>query len=153
MRETILFIVVAGFVSMVAASAFAQYAVPSRGDLGRVVSAKEAHSKAQSGEIVLVDIRTPEEWTETGIPANAKAITMREGDPAFHAALAAAVGNDRSRPLALICRTGNRSTRILAELRQAGFTNLLNVAEGVAGGPHGEGWLKAGLPTRAGTRP
>lgn len=146
MRKRFLFVAVGAVATLMTAWAFAQYSNITSRDLGRVISAREAHRQAVAGEVVLVDIRTREEWRETGVPASAKPITMREGDKAFHAELAAALGNDRSRPLALICRTGNRTTILQAELRQAGFTNILNVAEGVAGGPHGAGWVKSGLP-------
>ena len=40
-----------------------------------------------------------------------------------------------------------------AELKKAGFTNVINVAEGMVGGPHGQGWIKTGLPIRPGTGP
>lgn len=110
----------------------------------------EAHAKAQAGEITLVDIRTLPEWRETGLPASAHAITMNQEAPALLAALDQVLGGDRKKPLAVICRTGNRSTKLVEDLRKAGYTTLINVNEGVAGGPNGPGWLKAGLPTRPG---
>lgn len=114
------------------------------------MSPGDAHAKAQAGSIALVDIRTPAEWRETGLPASAHAITMNQDAPALLAALDRVLGGDRSKPLALICRTGNRSSALTAELRKAGYTNLIDVSEGVAGGRNGPGWLKAGLPTRLG---
>ncbi len=115
-----------------------------------VLDPKTAHVKAETGEIVLVDIRTPEEWRETGVPASAHAITMNQQPTAFLNALATVAGTDKSKPIALICRTGNRSAHLAAELRKAGFTNIFDVAEGVAGGRNGSGWLRAGLPLRKG---
>ena len=58
----------------------------------------------------------------------------------------AATGGDKTKPLALICRTGNRTSFLQAELKKRGYTSIINVAEGVVGGPFGPGWLKAGLP-------
>ena len=128
---------------------------PTRTMAGPVMSVADAHRKSLAGEVVLVDVRTPEEWSETGIPASAKAISMADKD--FMNDLMATLGNDKSKPVAIICRTGNRTTKLQAELSKAGFTNVINVVEGVegvegvAGGPSGQGWLKAGLPTRPGS--
>ena len=115
-----------------------------------VLDPQTAHAKAEAGEIVLVDIRTPEEWRETGVPASAHAITMNQQPAAFLAALGSVAGTDKTKPIALICRTGNRSAHLAAELRKAGFKNISDVAEGVAGGRNGPGWLRGGLPVRKG---
>lgn len=114
----------------------------------RAMTATEAHAAALSGNVVLVDIRTAGEWKETGIPAAAHAIDMYEGPQAFTAKLLKITGGDPTRRIALICRTGNRSATLQAHLSKAGFTNVVDVAEGVAGGRSGRGWLKHGLPTR-----
>jgi rhodanese-related sulfurtransferase len=119
--------------------------------LGTVMSATEAHAKAVAGEVVLVDVRTPDEWRETGLPASGHAITMHQEARGLLAGLDKAMGGDRSKPLAIICRTGNRTTMLQAELKKAGYSNVINVAEGMAGGPNGTGWVKSGLPTRPGT--
>ena len=113
--------------------------------------ATEAHAKAVAGEVVLVDVRTPDEWRETGLPASGHAITMHQEARGLLAGLDKAMGGDRSKPLAIICRTGNRTTMLQAELKKVGYTNVINVAEGMAGGPNGTGWVKSGLPTRPGT--
>ena len=121
--------------------------------VGTVISAADAHAKALTGQLVLVDIRRPEEWAETGLPSTAHAVTMHQDRPAFLAALKAAMGGNTTRPLAIICHSGTRTSSIYDDLRQAGFPNLINVAEGMGGGAFGPGWLKAGLPVRATTAP
>ncbi len=115
------------------------------------LDARTAHAKAMAGEIVLVDIRTPEEWKQTGLPASAHAVTMDQPPATLVPALAALAGTDKSKPLALICRTGNRSSHLAAQLRKVGFTNVIDVSEGMAGGRNGLGWVKAGLPLRPGS--
>ena len=112
--------------------------------------AAEAHAKAVDGAVTLVDIRTPGEWRETGLPASAHAITMNQDGAALLAALDKVLGGDRSKPLAIICRTGNRSSRLIGDLQKGGYTGLIDVAEGMAGSRAGPGWLKAGLPLRPG---
>lgn len=115
---------------------------------GELMSAAEAHEKASKGEIVLVDVRTPDEWKQTGVPASAHTITMHQKGPDFVRQLDEALGGDRSKPLAIICRTGNRTSQIAAPLEQAGYKTVINVGEGMAGGRFGQGWAKAGLPIR-----
>lgn len=142
---TIILVVMAVFAAAVLAQGMLRPQDP-----GTVVTAKDANDQASAGKIVLVDIRTPQEWRETGVPASAYAITMHQDPKQFLQALEKATGGDKSRPLAVICRTGNRSSALQAQLKQVGYTNVLNVAEGVAGSRYGSGWKKSGLPMRTG---
>ncbi len=113
------------------------------------ITASEAHEQAASGEIVLVDIRTPEEWAETGIGEGAIPLDMREDD--FVKKLVALRLANPEKPIALICRTGNRSQFVVSALAGQGFPGLVDVPEGMAGGPRGKGWIPTGLPTIPGT--
>lgn len=131
-------------------SAHAQQAQSATTALKPLIPVAEAHARARAGEIVLVDIHTPDEWKETGVPASAHAITMHQDPRAFTQKLLAVMGGDRTRPVALICRTGNRSSNLQAEMRKAGFTRVVDVGEGMAGSRHGKGWLKSSLPIRRG---
>lgn len=123
-----------------------RYAVS--GSQGNFLEVRQAHTRAKAGEIVLVDVRRPSEWRASGVPASGHAITMHQNGRRFLAQLLEATGGDKSRPLALICATGGRTTWLQARLRQAGFTNLYNVTEGMKGSRFGAGWLKKGLPIR-----
>jgi len=107
----------------------------------------EAHAKALAGEIVLIDIRTPEEWGETGLPDVALQNNLYAPD--FVQNLLAIRDQNPNTPLALICRTGNRSSNATGQLYQAGLTNVIDVVEGVAGSGVGPGWFARGLPVRA----
>ena len=111
-----------------------------------LISAAEAFAAASAGELVLVDIRTPQEWRETGIGAPAHAISMHGAD--FFDRLAELIGPDRSRAIALICATGGRSAFMQFHLRGRGYTNVQDVGEGMLGGRSGPGWIRAGLPIK-----
>ncbi len=111
----------------------------------------EAYAKAYAGEIVLVDIRTPEEWAETGLPDVALQNDLYAPD--FIQNLLAIRDQNPGVPLALICRTGNRSGNATSQLYQAGLTDVIDVVEGVAGSGVGPGWFKRGLPVRASDAP
>ncbi len=113
------------------------------------ITATEAHDQALAGEIILVDVRTPEEWAETGIGEGAIALDMRTDQ--FVPALVALRKANPDTPIAMICRTGNRSQFVVSALAGQGFPGLVDVSEGMVGGPRGKGWIPTGLPTYAGT--
>lgn len=113
-------------------------------ETGPSLTAPQALDMAQAGKLTIVDIRRPEEWRQTGVAAGAVRLDMRRPD--FAAALLAQAGGDRAAPIALICRTGNRTTQMQRALLQAGFTHIYNIDEGMAGSAAGPGWIRRGLP-------
>lgn len=96
--------------------------------------------------MLLVDIRTHGEWKQTGLGATALAISMHK--PGFVDKLAEAAGQDKNKKIALICATGGRSHWLQGQLAKFGFTNVVDVSEGMLGSAAGPGWLKAGLPVK-----
>ncbi|MBY6138680.1 rhodanese-like domain-containing protein [Leisingera daeponensis] len=108
------------------------------------LTAAEAYAQARAGVITLVDIRTPQEWRASGVPVGSHQIDLRRGD--FIEALQAAAGPDLSAPVALICARGVRSARMTLKLAEAGFTNVIDVPEGVLGSAAGAGWIAGNLP-------
>ena len=112
------------------------------------LTAPEAAAAVTAGKVTLIDIRTPPEWKETGVAKGAKLINMLhpQGAPGFTSALLEQVKGDKNAPIALICRTGNRTTQVQRYLQSQGFTQVYNVREGMAGSGAGPGWLKRGLP-------
>ncbi|PIE16538.1 MAG: sulfurtransferase [Rhodobacterales bacterium] len=117
--------------------------------MSQIIGAPEAYQQAKAGEIILVDIRTPQEWRQTGVGQGAIGLDMSAPD--FVESLVKLRQSYPAKPIALICRTGNRSGYVFDALEQQGFPGLQNVAEGMAGGPNGKGWLKRGLPVYKGT--
>ena len=114
---------------------------------GGAMSVAEAHAAALNGEITLIDIRRPDEWKRTGVGQAAHPIDMRRDD--FEVALRAVAGDDPAAPIALICARGVRSARLSNRLSAAGFSQIIDVPEGMLGSGAGPGWLGAGLPVRA----
>lgn len=111
-----------------------------------LMSADAARAAAEQGQIVLVDIRTPEEWQATGVGDLTVPLDMRA--PGFIREIMALRAEDPNRPVALICATGGRSAYVTTALEQRGVTGLINVGEGMMGSKHGPGWLARGLPVR-----
>mgnify|MGYP001798245508 CR=1 FL=1 len=113
-------------------------------DGATLLSVQDAHDAALSGAVVLVDIRRPDEWATTGIGEGAVPLDMRRDD--FVTALSALADGETAAPVALICARGVRSKRLSGRLAAAGFTNIIDVPEGMLGSGAGPGWLRAGLP-------
>jgi len=90
----------------------------------------------QEGAMV-IDIRRPEEWRETGVIEGSYLVTafdeqgrMTREFPTLFGAL-----TDPQQPVVLICRTGNRTdalARMLVE--QAGYEQVYNVTNGITSG-------------------
>ncbi len=115
----------------------------------QTISAPEAWEAARAGKLTIIDIRTPPEWKQTRVAQGAQLIDMLHpgGPVGFMNEVLAKVGGDKTAPIALICRTGNRTAQVLRYLRAQGFTNAVHIPEGMAGSAAGPGWLARGLPT------
>jgi len=115
-----------------------------------LVTAHQAWDLAQEGDLVIVDVRTQGEWRETGVAPGAVRISLYSNwaipNLDFADEVLAALGGDHDRPVALICATGGRSSYAAGMLRQAGFSHVADVAEGMVGSNAGVGWLSRALP-------
>ncbi len=111
----------------------------------KLMDPKEVHDRAMKGEILFVDVRTPQEWRQTGVPEGAKPIELA---PTFLAKLNELTGGDKTKPVAFICATGARSDYVAKELAKRGWENVIDVAGGIFGGPKGKGWKAEGLPMK-----
>ncbi len=94
--------------------------------------------------VTLIDIRRPEEWRETGVVRGSHLITLFDDRGRLKESFFQKLGDvvkDKTQPVALICRTGNRTqagAQLLAE--KLGFTQVYNVRNGITG------WLAEGRP-------
>jgi len=103
------------------------------------LSAQTAHRYSVPGKVLMVDVRRPEEWAETGVAPGAALITLQDTD--FLDRLAAAAGGNKEAATAFICRSGVRSAA--GKARAAGYTNVYSVTGGMS---LAGGWIDAGLP-------
>ncbi|WP_085308054.1 rhodanese-like domain-containing protein [Planktotalea arctica] len=109
-----------------------------------IISAPDAFSASSAGEMILVDIRSPAEWVETGVAEGAIALTMH--DPAFPKQISALLNANKDQPVALICATGGRTQYVVSFLAKNGFPDVIDVSEGMFGNARGPGWIARGLP-------
>ncbi len=112
------------------------------------ITAPEAFEAARAGKLILIDIRTPPEWQQTGVAQGATRINMihPQGAPGFLREVLAKTGGKLNAPIALICRTGNRTAQVQRYLKAQGMGQVYNVPEGMAGSAAGPGWLARRLP-------
>ena len=106
----------------------------------RVVSPSEAAALQADppADLVVLDVRTPEEFAE-GHLDDATLLDFYRTDFAGRVAEL-----DRDRPYLLYCRSGNRSGQTRARMEQLGFTDVTDVDGGIAA------WTAAGLPVTTG---
>lgn len=119
-------------------------ALPASAGAASSLSVGQAYEQAKAGQILLIDIRSREEWRETGVATVATPISMHEDG--FLQKLDAAVGGDHGRAIAFICAQGVRSAWMQAQLLMRGYTNVINVPQGMLGSSDGPGWIADGLP-------
>lgn len=120
------------------------FLAPVAGWAQSTLSAEEANAQVQAGQMILIDVRTPQEWQQTGVAEGAWPLDMTQPD--FGSWLLAAIERNPDRKIAIICRTGNRTGRLMQALAQNGIDGVLDVSEGMAGGPRGTGWIPSSLP-------
>lgn len=114
-----------------------------------MLAVETAFAQAEAGSIYLIDIRRPDEWDRTGIAQPAIPLDMRRED--FEVILRSIFEKSGDRPVAIICARGVRSDRMNTRLQEAGFTNILDVPEGMLGSGAGPGYIERNLPLRAPT--
>lgn len=139
-------VVIGGMAATGAAVAIRQYRLIPPDYAGDQLSVAEAYHLAQDGSLLLVDIRTPREWRATGLGAGAHPVDMRRED--FEQKIQSLAQGDRAARIALICARGVRSARMSNALSDAGFTNIVDVPEGMLGSAAGPGWVRTGLPVQ-----
>jgi len=120
-------------------------------DSGPTLTAPEAYAQAQAGKLTLIDVRTSDEWRQTGVPKGALHINMASanGEAGFIRQVEAALGGNRHAPIGLIGLAGNRAANAQQVLREAGFSQVYNIKEGMRGGSAGPGWIARKLPVEA----
>ena len=115
----------------------------------RLMSILEAQKRVSTGTLLLIDVRSPREWRDTGLATGAVPISIHREDglKGFVSEVRDRTNGNPSRQIALICASGIRSARAARALNKAGYTRLFNIREGMRGNlKDGPGWLKRSLP-------
>jgi len=107
-------------------------------------SAPEAQNAMENDQVLMLDIRSPGEWDETGIAQGALPVSMHTPD--FSTNLTRILAQSNGRKIALICATGGRTEYVIKVLEKNGISGLVDVSEGMIGNQRGPGWIARGLP-------
>lgn len=87
------------------------------------VTVDEAQKMIEKGEVKVLDVRTPEEFSAGHIPGAALVpLQMMDGMLA---------DLDKDQPYLVVCRSGNRSTEASGILANEGFTSIYNMTGGM----------------------
>ena len=101
----------------------------------RTMSVHELKSKLEKRELLLLDVREPNEWKEDGFIEAATCIHFAE--------LKEKIGVlPKDSPIAVTCSVGNRSSVAVSILERAGLKNFSNVLGGMTA------WTNLGYPTK-----
>lgn len=123
-------------VLMLAATAFA----------AEQMDAETAYSEIGSGKMVLVDVRTPAEWKDTGVAPGAITLSMAGKD--FTKKLKEVVEANPGKKIGLICASGGRSTAVQNQMEKLGISGAVDITEGMKGNGSAPGWIARGLPVK-----
>jgi rhodanese-related sulfurtransferase len=126
-----IFLIAIAFVS----GAMLVWPLVRRGAGGASVGTLEATMLINSKDAIVLDVRTPAEFAQSHI-LNSRNIPLDEIE-----ARVKELERFKEKPVIVSCATGNRSGSAAAVLRKHGFTNVVNLAGGIAA------WQQAGLPT------
>jgi rhodanese-related sulfurtransferase len=106
------------------------------------ISPRQLADLCKSGQIDLIDVRTPVEYREVHATA-ARNVPLDRLDPV---ALMQARNGSQDGPLYLICRSGSRGRQACEKFMAAGFPNVVNVEGGTLA------WAECGLPVVRGKK-
>lgn len=102
------------------------------------VDLETARTAAAAGQALLIDIREPDEHAATGVAPGALRLPLSQIKERQ-----SEIPRDPARPVLLICRTQNRSSKLAAMLQAQGYTNVSYVDGGM------KEWAARHFPTEA----
>ena len=109
------------------------------------VAPAEAARLVADGKAVLVDVREPNEWADTGVAAPAMLLPKSEFDAGLVGDWKDFLAKSGDKQIIVYCRTGRRSGAVAEALAAKGHK--------VANAGGFKDWQDAGLPVRQATEP
>jgi phage shock protein E len=105
------------------------------------LSVDEFDKARQADGAVVLDVRSPDEYAAGHVPGAVNVPVTGKGSEAFDKAVAAI---DRDKPVLVHCRSGVRSAKAVAKMREMGFAHLAEFPGGWVA------WEGAGKPIEQG---
>jgi rhodanese-related sulfurtransferase len=116
-----------------ASGAMLVWPMVSKGGVGASVSTADAVRLINQEKAVLIDVREPAEFA-SGHAAGARNVPLASLDGAK------GLPSNKSVPLVVVCASGARSSRAVAQLRKAGYEKVHSLTGGTSA------WREASLP-------
>ncbi|RLJ67804.1 rhodanese-like domain-containing protein [Sulfurisoma sediminicola] len=101
---------------------------------GDNISVADATLKLNREDALIIDVRETHEWDRGHIP-NARHIALGQIGKRIQE-----IEKFKSRPVIVVCASGNRSSSACGTLKRAGFEQVFNLAGGIGA------WSEANLP-------
>jgi rhodanese-related sulfurtransferase len=101
---------------------------------GNNISVADATLKLNREDALIIDVRETHEWDRGHIP-NARHIALGQIGKRIQE-----IEKFKSRPVIVVCASGNRSSSACGTLKRAGFEQVYNLAGGIGA------WSEANLP-------
>jgi rhodanese-related sulfurtransferase len=101
---------------------------------GNNISVADATLKINREDALIIDVRETHEWDRGHIP-NARHIALGQIGKRMHE-----IEKFKSRPVIVVCASGNRSSSACGALKRAGFEQVFNLSGGIGA------WSEANLP-------
>ena len=101
---------------------------------GNNISVADATLKLNREDALIIDVRETHEWDRGHIP-NARHIALGQLGKRMQE-----IEKFKSRPVIVVCASGNRSSSACGTLKRAGFEQVFNLSGGIGA------WSEANLP-------
>jgi rhodanese-related sulfurtransferase len=101
---------------------------------GNNISVADATLKLNREDALIIDVRETHEWDRGHIP-NARHIALGQIGKRLQE-----IEKFKSRPVIVVCASGNRSSSACGTLKRAGFEQVFNLSGGIGA------WSEANLP-------
>ncbi len=110
------------------------------------VSAEQLQALQQNEHALVIDVRTEPEWQATGIIPGSQKLQSFTRDGQFDSAKWLAdlqkLKTSPDQPVILVCRSGNRSSKVGEFLIQQGMPKVYHLTNGI------QSWIKSGRPVQ-----
>ncbi len=112
------------------------------------LSVEQVEALQKQGEALIIDVRTPKEWRQTGIIPGSKPLQFfdEDGNALTQTWLSQfdKLRKSPDQPVVLVCRSGHRSGLVGNFLsKKLGLHNIKHLSTGL------QSWIKAGKPLQA----
>ena len=115
------------------------------------VKLEKAYTLYKNNELVIIDIRTKNEWLSTGVIPGSILLNMHDDDYkenlSFIKSIEELLSKNRKKNIAFICASGARSKIVLDHFVSRGYENLSHIPDGIVG-KNQDGWIFRSYPIK-----